>query len=506
MRRFMGLFLALLLAVHFTCMGVSAKGQDVVTLTCLINHTWYPVNSFTGIIPEEITRRTGVKLNVIVAKDSRKINMMLASGELPDLIYTSSQFDTLSDPRFCYDYDALIQEYGIPWEIGEDLRSNGLHYSRDGKLYTVINHYTKTEDWQATASVPMTASLLVRQDILGAMGNPPIRTIEDLEAVYLRVRDEYPEMVPLTFDITHRFNIFRIYFGLGLADFMERGEGGYGFYARDSRYHAMLAFLNRLYRGKCLLLDNFAATSMQANALYKSGRAFSHSGCTQNYNLGMNNDLKEISPSYHSVELPPLEGAAFTDSNLGWSGLFITKNNKDPETSIRFIAWMFTPEAQRLTQWGREGIDYQLNEDNLPVFSKTVMDAISTGTHNYVYNPWFYFGASAIVESEGRCAFLDFVDYEKPYTLIREQYRNQPWVVAAMPLEGSREKEIYDTAMAMAQNFETRIIVSETDEAFETLYQEYMRLLESLPIAQLEAYVTEQIPVMKRFYAAEGDL
>ncbi len=502
-RRFFSLALAALLTLCAVPLAAIAEARPV-TLSCLINHAWYPVSSFTGIIPDEITRLTGVRLDVTIAKDSRQVNMVLASGDLPDLIYTSSQFDTLSDPRVCYDYDELIDLYGVDWTIGDDLRSNAMRFSRDGKVYTVINHYTRTEDWRDTASVPMTASLMVRQDMLDAMDGPALNTTDDLMAVYLRVKDEYPDMIPLTFDTTHRFNIFRVYFGLGLAPFIEQADGSYLYFARDPRYADMLAYLNRLYQSGCLLLDNFAATMTQASALYKKGQAFSHSGCTQNYNMNLDLTVKAIDPAYHSVELAPLAGAAFSDSNLGWSGTFITRQNRNPEASIRFLAWMFTPEAQRLTQWGREGTDYTLNADGLPVFSDTVLKTVADNTYNTVYNPWFYFGASAIVESEGRCAMLDLPDYEPTYTTIRNLYDNRPWIVASMPLPGTREKDIYDRADAMAITSETRVIVSDSDEAFDANLREYLRALDALDIGLLEAHITQNVPAVRPSYMGGG--
>lgn len=502
MKRLIVLMLPVLL---FAAVFPAAAESNPVTLTCLINHAWYPTPGFSGIIPDEITRQTGVRLDVTIAKDSRQINMLLASGDLPDLIYTSSQFDTLSNAEVCYSYDELIERYGIDWEIDDDLRYNAMRFSRDDKLYTVINHYTRTEDWHDTASVPMTASLMIREDMLAAMGVPPPKTLDELSAVYLRVREEYPDVVPLTFNLDHRFNIFRVYFGLGLAPFIEQPYGVYKYFARDPRYADMLRYLNRLYQNGCLLLDNFAATRTQDGALYKKGLSFSHSWCTQNANMGLELAIKAIDPAYHSVELAPLDGAAFSDANLGWSGTFITRKNRDPEASIRFIAWMFTPEAQRLTQWGREGIDYRLNDDGLPVFSPALHETLANNTYDAVYNPWFYFGASAIVESEGRCALLDIADYEKPYTAIRNLYDNRPWIIAAMPQEGTREKDIYDRATAVATISETKIIISETDEAFEANLRDYTDALEALDIEALEGYVTRNVPLIQPAYAMNGE-
>ena len=36
--------------------------DDPIELTVFLNHTWYSTESFTGVIPDEITKRTGIRL------------------------------------------------------------------------------------------------------------------------------------------------------------------------------------------------------------------------------------------------------------------------------------------------------------------------------------------------------------------------------------------------------------------------------------------------------------
>lgn len=53
----------------------------------------------------------------------------------------------------------------------------------------------------------------------------------------------------------------------------------------------------------------------------------------------------------------------------GWSGVFITKNNKNLEASIKFMEYLFTEERQKLGMWGREGIDWNMHQDGYPEFT-----------------------------------------------------------------------------------------------------------------------------------------
>ena len=70
--------------------------NDPIELTVFLNHTWYSTESFTGVIPDEITKRTGIRLVPTKATDYTQLGVMASSGELPDLVFTSQMLDTLS--------------------------------------------------------------------------------------------------------------------------------------------------------------------------------------------------------------------------------------------------------------------------------------------------------------------------------------------------------------------------------------------------------------------------
>lgn len=496
LRRLLCLACVLMLAAG--CAPAAAEETKVVSV--FINHTWFPGTEFTGIIPDAITEATGVTLDVTVAKDAQHLNRLIAQDALPDMVYTSTMIERFNDPDLCYSYDELLAAYGLEWDMPAQLRVNALAYSPDGQVYSLLNNYADDEDWQHTSAVPMISSLMVRQDILDALGVEKIRTTDELKEVYLRVREEYPDLVPLTFDTVHRLNFFRCCFGLGLLPFQEQEDGTYRFYARDARYHEMLRWLNELYRAGCIIPDSFAATEGDSDYLYGTARAFSFSACTQNTNLSLHNDLIQIDPSYASVELPPLEDSSYATQGLGWSACFITRNAKDPKTCIELIRWMYSDEGQHLTEWGREGVDYVLDESGLPVFSQDVHKSLAEGTYNELYNPWFYFGTSAIVEAEGRCALQEGGLSAEAYEGIRQRYRILPWMTAAIAQMPQECRLIYDRVTASIDDYETKIILSADDEAFERHMTEMLLYLDALNVGELEAHLTQSIPAQYERY------
>ncbi len=63
------------------------------------------------------------------------------------------------------------------------------------------------------------------------------------------------------------------------------------------------------------------------------------------------------------------------DSNIGWSGLFVSKNCKAPEAAARLLAYLFSDEGMRTAFWGIEGDMWNWSEDNkYPVFCDEYTD------------------------------------------------------------------------------------------------------------------------------------
>ena len=87
-----------------------SSSEEQVTLDLFVNHTWWPLQSWSGSVPEYITDQTGVNINVTVAADSQQLPLMISSGELPDLIYTDNtgnMISLLSDPDLCWSWEDL---------------------------------------------------------------------------------------------------------------------------------------------------------------------------------------------------------------------------------------------------------------------------------------------------------------------------------------------------------------------------------------------------------------
>jgi putative aldouronate transport system substrate-binding protein len=499
MKRQVFLFvLVLFVAVMLSAGGRRETASDStgpVSFTIFIDHSWYPIETFTGVIPDEITRISGVRLEPTIAIDDRQLGVMIGSGELPDLVYTSALVDQLSDSDVSYSFEELIARYNTGWNISPTMLGIARGKSQDGKAYTLLNHYSDTADWNGSNSVPMLPSLLYRTDMYQAIGSPPMRNFDELFDVFTRIKQAYPNLgAVLKLNQDWNVAIFNALAGLGHAgeyNFPEQSNGGYLWYGQDPRYKEAIAFLNRCWRAGFISPDE--SYFVRGSVAVPNGDWFASSSCTQNSLPSSLADHRNINPNWTVAEMVPFDSSSFITSNIGWSGTFITKRNKNPEQAIRFMQWMFSPEAQALTQMGRNGIDYNLNSQGLPVFSPAWLSALQDGSHDRAYNPWFYLGGSETVEADSRVAPTDPVLVADAYRVMRERYDNRPWVAAARPIGNTDEKVILDKIKELTVTYEPRLIMAASPAEFESLYREYVTNLERTESARLNTYMNNKI-------------
>ena len=81
---------------------------------------------------------------------------MIASGDLPDVIFTSNEIDRLCDGGLCYSYDELIEQYGVDWEpSAERVAIAKTHNANpeDDHFYTILQNYNTNEEWAKAKGV-----------------------------------------------------------------------------------------------------------------------------------------------------------------------------------------------------------------------------------------------------------------------------------------------------------------------------------------------------------------
>lgn len=499
-KRFWSLILSVCMVLSLA--SFASAEEEPVTLSIFIDHSWYPVESFTGIIPEYITEKTGVTLDVTVAIDANQLGVMLSSGDLPDLIYTQNMVDRCSDPAVSYSYEDLIAQYCPDWEVSPKQLGIARNFSEDGVAYTLLNHYSEKADWEGiTGAVPMVGTLMLRGDILDALGEKQPTSFDELFELFGKVKTAYPDMTPLRLSENWNTLVFRYLNGMSQLEFIPQEDGVYEHFTLDPRYEEMLLWLNKCYRAGYLIADD--PFFVKGSTAIPDDKWFASCSSTQNSLPSANGTLAGINPDYYAIEMVPFPESSYITSDTGWSALFITKNCKNPEAAIKMMQWMFSEEGQYATQMGRKGIEYTLNENGLPEFSDEWKATVAKGSdaQNSKYNTWFYFGGSEIVEAVSRCATTDPKYVADCYAVICERFDNWPWVMASYPMGEDDEKIIYDKIKELLNTAEAQAIMAASEEECRAVYADYLQKAERIGMDELNEYVNntiaEKMPMFK---------
>lgn len=497
------LSILLILCLAMMILVVPAMAEEPVKLTIFINHTWYGTDTFTGFIPEEITRQTGIVLEPTIAVDNTQLGVMVASGDMPDLIYTSEQIDTLADPDVSYAYNELIEQYNVDWEptaaqIGVGKLFNNV--PGDDNYYCILNHVDSNEAWaETTGLVPMAPSIQIRQKIYEEIGSPELNSLDDMLAAFAKVKELYPDMVCMRISWSWEYRPLRVEVGLPDFEFVEGPDGTYIHYTEDPKFVEIMKFLNECYlKGYISTDDGFFIENDNTSIAKDNFFCLLH--CTQDGLTSANADLKGLGCDDNYFVMMPFDSANYATSDIGWSATFITKSCSNPEAAINLMKWMFSFEGQKVCQMGREGIDYTVDENGFYVFSDDWKAATNDGTLIEKYNPWYYLGGSAIVEAASRIHPEDAPLCADAYAKMLETYKNEPWLKAALPQGSGDDAILYAKYKELRLKYEKKMILSGGADEVDAIYAEFMKDAEAVGLATLDAnYNAKLAEVMPSF-------
>ena len=417
----------------------------LVEIEVFLDHTWYPTDKFEGIIPEAITAATNVVFVPTRAADEQQRGLMIAADDLPEMIFTSGDLSRLSDPAFSYSYTDLIAEHTPNWKPANDAVVNATSYSQDDKYYFLFSHGFTSDEWANTKiGVPMVYSVYYRDDLAKELGIE-LTSMDNVDKYLGAIKENYPNMTPMVYG-AWRFDYWQGMTGLAMGtDWQLQSDGTYIHRFMDPRFETFVRQINGYFRNGYINTDTFALNNDERDAYINTGRTAMLSGGTQGFSYRYSEMCKQVDPNAVILELGPVNDVTYILGGLGWCGTFITKKCKNPDAAIKAMEYLMSPEGGRLSMWGREGIEYTLNDIGAPDFSDEWIEAQGdTQLFNTKYNTQFYFGATALIEGIGRIAHLG-PEYMDVYNEIRSRVSVEPWYTLARPKDPDSEPYIIET-------------------------------------------------------------
>lgn len=487
----------------------TADKDKPITFDFFYDASWVPTDSWSGIIPQEITKETGVSLKVMKASDSNQLNLLIASGDLPDLIYTGAgtggSGDKLSNNQYCYSYNELISKYAPTFKPKQAYINIAKSFSSDSNYYTILNYCSFDNDWKnAAIGCPGQACIYYREDMWKALGSPKMETLDDFAKVLGMVKQKYPKLIPYAVDApAWYFQSIKSWMGISpLTD-----DGSYTYDTTSSNYLKFLKYANNFARNGYISADNYAINSESDSQQYAFGnKCFSFCWYTGvNNNETLNTNTKKTDPNAHWIALSPLKDSSgklnqAVRTPMGWMGTFVTKNCKDPSRAVRFIEFMFSQKGRALSMWGREGVDYTLDSKGVPQFSQDWKNTAKDSTEMAKkYNPWFYLGINEVDESYsyysgGPQGELSAFDKYKQNTI------NKPAIAVATPPSTSDMGVIKTKLDNLEKSTEAKVIFSKNDSEFTENYNNYMKAMQQTGVNKYNQYMTSKIKEVNSKY------
>lgn len=334
-------------------------------------------NGFSSPVANEITRLTGVKLDVQypVEAVSDKMDLMINSGDYPDLILVKDT-QRIVDAGDYVDLKPLIDEHGpnlmkLYGKYIERLKFN----EEDPSIYVFPAHGVDEVLYEPDMGFKL------QHAVVKALDYPELKTLEDYEKAIKDYIEMYPtidgeETIGLTFVIED----WRWKITLGNSGGFATGAPDDGnWYVDPVTYEAKYRFLreeereyyrwlNHMYNEGLVDPDSFVQDLDAYYAKIASGRVLGLIDATWqvNYPEQILRSQGKVDRMYGSYPIQVDEttiSADFRDKGyIGGYGIGISKNCKDPVAAIKFLDFMASDEGQILRMWGIENKHYYYDE------------------------------------------------------------------------------------------------------------------------------------------------
>jgi putative aldouronate transport system substrate-binding protein len=454
---FLLLLLALVLAGSLWGGGSSASSSKTASTGPVTLDYWLPihVNAIKFIKSyaeneayQEIQKRLGITVNFIhpaSGAEAEQFNLMIASGELPDLIQSSNRYSggvmkgvqdgiylELSDKlqQYAPDYYKIINST-------TDIRRE--FYDENGH----IGAFYRVSPWPPA---PVWMRAITRKDWLAEFGMKPPKTLDQYEAFFKAIQEKKPDAVPFYLPITGAgreamYSAFNIWPNWFITD----GKVRHG--NADPVLKDYLTRMNDWYKKGYISKDFASITQQQVWSLFDTNKVAMYFDSVDSSGARCANLPFKI----ESCPLPRLAEnsklhlvlSSFRRSSDETS---VAASSKKQEAALKFLNYGYSPEGAMIYNYGVEGKTYNM-VNGKPVFTDYVMNNPLFTTENANYILKIHFAPKlGVSDLEGNPTVMkspDSVAFRKQWSEDPNEdsiYKIPP--ISLTPAENTRRAEI----------------------------------------------------------------
>ncbi|WP_167859298.1 extracellular solute-binding protein [Paenibacillus cymbidii] len=341
-----------------------------ITLTLMGSKTANQLAWNDMVFFQEMEKLTNIKFTFDTpAAESykEKLNLRFASGNLPDVLFGANlqpadeimfggQGQLIPLEKLIADYAPNIRKL---LDDNPDIRRNIT--TPDGHIYSLP--FIDTPD--AFGVYP---KLWINESWLKALNLQMPKTVDELIAVLRAFKNNDPnkngkqDEIPMSFNLAAAGGVPDIQNVLlnafGFTGPMSVDKDNVRFAPAAPEYKAYLSFMNQLYTEGLLDKEGYSQTVQQKNAKGNAGRigVFAAGGPFQVVGNDQDKNYSILPPLTSQVNATPFSVRA---NNLTKGTFAITKSNKSPEATIRWVDYLYSAEGALLAAQGIEGKHYE---------------------------------------------------------------------------------------------------------------------------------------------------
>lgn len=401
-----------------------------ITITMMVaSHPSWPYNKDWPIV-KAVQDATGVTLEINAILDdndafSDKVNLAIASGDLPDIICPVNSLDPLKRYRdqgvfaSILDYPDATPNF-TKWY--NDNKNNCIPYvSSEGKLFEFPAKGVEEENRRVW---------MYRKDIFDKNNLKVPATDAELYDVCMQLKKLYPESTP--FAIRDRLDKFLMLAPLwGTAwHSADYGEFRYDFDSNDFIYGPIedtfkefITFMAKMYKDG-LMPQNFLTIDTKS---WEDTINTNNGFITLDYIGridGFNNANKNADPNFQMSYMPTIKAGTkgkgiMPYSTTGFYGFLPAakpKTNK-VEDVIKFCDWFYTDQAKELTSWGIEDVTYKLENGQKKFIDCSVVNDLKVkyGISTYgLFNQFDFQAPISLMSKDLQDAYAQSVGKDMP--------------------------------------------------------------------------------------------
>ncbi len=405
---------------------VTYNGSDIYPVKCDDTLTyWVPLNAVLSTnvtnfgeseIGKQLAADTGIKIKYIhptAGGESDQFSVLLASGELPDIInwdWRAYGADKAMDNKYIIALNDVIDKYApnLKSLIESDGDLEKMLKTDNGSFYAFP--FLRGDDELCTYSGP-----IVRKDWLDKIGMNIPETVDEWETMLRKFKTELNVETPLTCTSA----AFKDGFISGAFDapycfyIDDNGKAKYG--PIEPGFKDFLVTMNKWFNEG--LLDKNVATVTDTGALILNERAGATFGFVGGGIGTFLENMQKTNPKFDVAGAPypvlkkgdkPMIGQKENRYGSAPSSA-ITTNCKNVELAARFLDYGFSEKGSMLYNFGIEGESYDV-VDGKPVFTEKITNDPEGRTIDSMISLYSLVGSSGIFSQR-----LDAVNLTRPF-------------------------------------------------------------------------------------------